>query len=77
MPIFEFICEGCHEEFDVLVRGETKASCPKCQGERLTKKLSVFSTSTKGSSPAPREMAPPAGCGSCGDPRGPGACKMD
>jgi putative FmdB family regulatory protein len=76
MPIFEFICDGCQEEFDVLVMGEKVASCPKCQGENLTKKLSVFSVGTRSSSPAPREMAP-AGCGSCGDPRGPGACKMD
>ena len=76
MPIFEYICEACQEEFDVLVMGETRASCPQCQGERLTKKLSVFSVSSKAASPAPREMAP-AGCGSCGDPRGPGACKMD
>jgi putative FmdB family regulatory protein len=77
MPIFEYICQDCSHEFETLVFGRDKAKCPKCESKKLSPQLSVFAMSTKGvsarssSSPAPR-----GGCGSCGDPRGPGACSL-
>ena len=78
MPIFEYICQECQHEFETLVFGHDKAKCPKCESRKLSPQLSVFAMSTKGmpakgSSPAP---APTGGCGSCGDPRGPGACSL-
>ena len=73
MPIFEYICGECHHEFEALVYGKEKASCPNCQSKNLEPQLSVFAVSAKGSS-APAVAAGP--CGSCGDPRGPGACSM-
>ena len=76
MPIFEYICQECQHEFEALVYGKQKASCPKCQGKKLSPQLSVFAVSAKGpsssSSPAAR-----GACGSCGDPRGPGSCSMN
>ena len=73
MPIFEYICKECDHEFEALVFGKDKAECPKCHSKKLAPQLSVFATSTKGSASA----APSGGgCGSCGDPRGPGACSM-
>lgn len=73
MPIFEYLCKECDHEFEALVYGSQKAACPKCHSKNLAPKLSVFAVSAKGSSSA----APSAGrCGSCGDPRGPGACSM-
>ena len=73
MPIFEYICKECDHEFEALVFGKDKAECPKCHSRKLEPQLSVFATATKGSGGA----APSAGpCGSCGDPRGPGACSM-
>jgi len=72
MPIFEYICKDCEHEFEALVFGNQKAECPKCHGKKLATQLSVFAVSAK----APT-AAPAAGpCGSCGDPRGPGACAM-
>jgi putative FmdB family regulatory protein len=73
MPIFEYVCKDCQHEFEALVFGRDKAACPKCQSKKLTPQLSVFATSSKGSSGA---SAPTAACGSCGDPRGPGACSL-
>src|SRR5208282_1336001 len=73
MPIFEYVCQQCQHEFETLVFGRDKAKCPKCQSAKLTPQLSVFAVSAKGSSGAP---APSGGCGSCGDPRGPGACSL-
>jgi putative FmdB family regulatory protein len=73
MPIFEYLCKECDHEFEALVFGRDKAECPKCHSKKLSPQLSVFAVSAKAatsSSPAS------AGCGNCGDPRGPGACAM-
>jgi putative FmdB family regulatory protein len=73
MPIFEYVCQECHNQFEALVYGREKAKCPKCQGTKLDPQLSVFAVSAKGSS---GRAASSGGCGSCGDPRGPGACSL-
>jgi putative FmdB family regulatory protein len=73
MPIFEYICKECEHSFEALVYGREKAECPKCHSKKLTPQLSVFAVSAKGgASPTPSQ----GGFGSCGDPRGPGACSM-
>jgi putative FmdB family regulatory protein len=73
MPIFEYICDACHHEFEALVLGRDKAECPKCHSKKLAPQLSVFAVSAKaGTGAAPSQGA----CGSCGDPRGPGACSL-
>lgn len=77
MPIFEYICRECQHEFEALVFGRDKAACPKCQSKKLTPQLSVFAVSAKGMSSKGSMSAPPSGaCGSCGDPRGAGACSL-
>ena len=73
MPIFEYVCKECNHSFEALVYGSEKADCPKCHSKRLAPQLSVFAVSAKGSS-SPSPSGSP--CGSCGDPRGPGACSM-
>lgn len=75
MPIFEYICKECHHEFEALVYGKEKAACPKCHTKKLEPQLSVFAVSAKSSSPS-ASASPSGGCGSCGDPRGPGACSL-
>ena len=69
MPIHEYACRGCGHEFETLVRASDTPSCESCGGTELNKKLSVFATQG--------EKAEPAGCGTCGDPRGPGACRFN
>lgn len=75
MPIFEYICKECDHHFEALVYGKEKAECPKCHTKKLDPQLSVFAVSAKSSSGSvsPR---PSGACGSCGDPRGPGACSF-
>ena len=73
MPIFEYACLDCDHKFETLVRGEATPECPSCHGARLQKQLSVFAVSSASPSRA-RAHATPGPCGSCGDPRGPGAC---
>ena len=78
MPIFEYACRACSHQFEALVRGsETPTSCPACQGTTLERRLSVFAAHTNGGGARPREMSASGPCGSCGDPRGPGACSMN
>jgi putative FmdB family regulatory protein len=73
MPIFEYVCKECTHEFEALVYGREKAECPKCHSRKLEAQLSVFAVSAKGGSSAATAVGP---CGSCGDPRGPGACSL-
>jgi putative FmdB family regulatory protein len=73
MPIFEYACKECNHQFEALVYGNEKAQCPKCHSKKLAPQLSVFAVSAKGSVGSAPSGGP---CGSCGDPRGPGACSM-
>src|SRR5437588_7866489 len=73
MPIFEYICKECNQQFEALVYGSEKAECPKCQSRKLEPQLSVFAVSAKSGSPSGVAAGP---CGSCGDPRGPGSCSL-
>ena len=73
MPIFEYVCKECEHEFEALLFGDEKAACPKCHSQRLAPQLSVFAVAAKGPSSGTPAMG---ACGSCGDPRGPGACSL-
>jgi putative FmdB family regulatory protein len=69
MPIHEYACRGCGHEFETLVRSSDTPSCGSCGSTELDKKLSVFATGG--------EKVEPSACGTCGDPRGPGACRFN
>ena len=71
MPIYEYTCKSCGEEFETLVRASSTPDCPECHSTELEKKLSVFSAQ-KGDS-----QAAPAACGTCGHPGGPGSCALN
>jgi putative FmdB family regulatory protein len=76
MPIFEYACKDCGTNFELLVRQSTIVECPSCNSKSLEKQLSVFAAASKGEAVSRREL-PMTPCGSCGDPRGPGACSMN
>ena len=51
MPIYEFICHDCGEEFEELVRSASTIEgvlCPECQSEQVTKKISIFASNASG-----------------------------
>jgi putative FmdB family regulatory protein len=76
MPIYEYACGSCGNEFETLVRQSSPApECPHCHGTQLNKKLSTFSAIGGGNTMAASDM--PSPCGSCGHPGGPGACQFD
>ena len=74
MPLYEYRCRDCGSRFERFVNGKARVACPECESKRVDRLLSVFAVSNGGS----RSVSEPAGaCGSCGDPRGPGACSMN
>ena len=75
MPIFEYMCKECDNAFETIAKGSKKPNCPSCGSKKLEKQLSVFAVSGGSGS---FEQGPAMGpCGSCGDPRGPGACSLN
>ena len=62
MPLYEFVCDKCEKDFELLVRSvkwEGQAACPHCGSKKLQKKLSVFASSVADTG----KSAPPAACG--------------
>jgi putative FmdB family regulatory protein len=74
MPIFEYVCRSCEKRFEAIVNGTAVARCPECRSGELARQLSVFAVGGRGAALAAQEPAGP--CGTCGDPRGPGSCKL-
>jgi putative FmdB family regulatory protein len=67
MPIYEFHCQTCAKESEVLVRSShwEGTRCPFCGSSRLTKKLSVFAP-TSADTEAPACTGNRGSCGLCG-----------
>ena len=72
MPIYEYVCNDCGQEYERIVMGKGNAiTCPKCASAKHTLKLSVFAApagSGKSSSGPSSGFNPGGGCcgGSCG-----------
>jgi putative FmdB family regulatory protein len=75
MPLYEYVCRDCRHGFEALVLGSDVPTCPRCQTGDLERVLSVVAIGRGGRDAAPGRQAA-GGCGSCGDPRGPGACAL-
>lgn len=45
MPIFEYKCNKCGEDFEKLVFGTQTVICPKCRSGDIKKKMSTFGMS--------------------------------
>jgi putative FmdB family regulatory protein len=41
MPIYEYACKSCGNEFELLIRGKETAACPKCKGADLERAISL------------------------------------
>jgi putative FmdB family regulatory protein len=77
MPMFEFHCDACQENFEELLKSpEDPVECTECGSPRVTRRLSVFGFRSSGSGYI--ESAAPSShgcscsgcgggnCGSCG-----------
>ena len=62
MPIYEYCCGECDEEFELFVRSAARQNaptCPKCGSQRVRKALSLFGVGGMGGSSKARA----ASCG--------------
>ncbi|HXX56734.1 MAG TPA: zinc ribbon domain-containing protein [Thermodesulfovibrionales bacterium] len=59
MPIFEYRCNGCGEDFEKLVFGNQAVRCPKCDSGDIKKKFSTFGMS------GVEHAGSSSGCSSC------------
>ncbi len=51
MPLYEFRCDDCEEEFEKLVRSASAIDdviCPNCSSRKVTKRMSAFAAPVSG-----------------------------
>jgi len=77
MPIFEFHCEQCDHEFEVLTRSGQDPECPECHSTELRKKWSTFAAQGAEAKPSGGGHAHGPGCGCCCGGGGGGACDLN
>ena len=81
MPMYDYICTTCGISYEAIVSARDRdrgAPCPTCGSEATQRSaLSLFAVGSGGTSAGGAAAALPPGCGSCPDPRGPGACGFD
>ena len=75
MPIYEFRCTECGNEFEtLLLRRSDRAVCEQCGSEALERMLSAHAVGSSGSA----ADAAPCGDGGCASGMcGGGACALD
>jgi putative FmdB family regulatory protein len=70
VPIYEYVCMGCEEHFEELVRLDDPAPpCPNCGQYRAERQFSVFAAHSASSLGASSQPSFGGGGGCCG-----GAC---
>jgi putative FmdB family regulatory protein len=54
MPIYEFHCEQCAQDSEILVRSADwkGTKCPHCGSSKISKKFSTFASAGAGEKPA-------------------------
>ena len=74
MPLYEYACEQCDKEFELLIRSSNdEAACPDCGTKKITKLLSLPAAHTSLSQSLPICKMPRGG--GCGLPQcGSGGC---
>lgn len=49
MPIYEYKCKNCNEEFEALVfKSDETVPCPKCNGEDVDRLMSACGFKSRG-----------------------------
>jgi putative FmdB family regulatory protein len=70
MPLYEFQCDNCGANVELLIRGGEQPKCTGCGSERLTKQLSAPAAPVISGGQLPIQAG-----GGCGRPQcGTGGC---
>jgi putative FmdB family regulatory protein len=75
MPIYEYVCKGCHKHFDLMLKisDQSPQTCPDCQSSNVERLVSAagfqlkgsgwYATDFKNSSQAPANSCAKPECG--------------
>ena len=67
MPIYEYVCNECDTHFErIVINKQQEIACPKCASKKATLRLSVFATSSNGSSVKSSPSSSGGGGSCCG-----------
>lgn len=77
MPLFEYACRGCGNQFEFLTRADQSPACPSCKSEDLQKLMSVFAAQSDTPAKSFSHSTAKGPCMTCGDTRGPGSCSIN
>jgi putative FmdB family regulatory protein len=67
MPLYEYHCEECGRDSEVLVTAGTKPDCPACGSTKLSKLLSIVASPSRDGASAGQQGPSGGSCGSgCG-----------
>jgi putative FmdB family regulatory protein len=72
MPLYEFRCASCGDEFELLVRNQERAACPACESSKLERLMSASVGHVGGRALPIAGGCPPSDAPPCG----PGCCRM-
>lgn len=77
MPIFDFRCESCGHQFNLLISNAKKSSvkCPACGEQNIKQLLSPFNSPGSKTTSSPGAGAVPDCCAGC-QRGGMGGCGM-
>lgn len=73
MPMYEFECQSCQEQFEELVTSEAAVAavaCPACQSREVVKRFSTFGVGRSSEGAMALPVGSPGPCGRCGNPQG-------
>lgn len=74
MPIYEYACPTCGQDFEKrLFRTTEKVDCPSCGGSDVKRRLSSFSVGRSSPKMAACDTPMSGGCGGCP----PGGCGLN
>ena len=66
MPIYEYQCQDCRQEFEYLVfGGEEPDKCPSCQSEKVCRLMSACGFLSKGAGGETVSSSAGSSCGGC------------
>ena len=66
MPIYEYQCNNCSENFETLVMGSSTPECPSCNSKDLSRLMSACGFISKSSGPSGETTVKSAGTSACG-----------
>ena len=63
MPIYEYHCDECGRESELLVTSNSKPDCPDCGSPKMSKLLSIVASPSRDGTSARPNGPPAGGCG--------------